>query len=75
MFYKVCKDEEYWTDYKHGDGKASCMDMSTNWCNNFGDYSIEARRACPVACGLCSAGEWEFKTYLTSPFQTVFMLA
>ena len=24
----VCEDDPTWTDFKHGDGKASCMDLS-----------------------------------------------
>ena len=45
-------------DNQYGDGKSSCVDMTANpgWCQNYGDYSIEAKRACPKSCGVCSTG-------------------
>ena len=51
-----CEDDIDWTDFKYGDGKASCMDMTYDWCTNYGEYSHEAQRACPLTCGLCLTG-------------------
>ena len=27
--------------------------MTLDWCENQGNYSIEAKRACPKACKIC----------------------
>ena len=48
-----CKDDETWTDHQYGNGKSKCPDMIPDYCNNFGEYSIEAKGACPKACGVC----------------------
>ena len=49
-----CKDDDGWIDNKYeGDGTSKCSDMTPDWCNNHGDYSTEARRACPKTCGIC----------------------
>ncbi len=49
-----CKDDSNWTDNKLGDGNLRCADMNTDWCENYGDYSTEAKEFCPSACGVCS---------------------
>ena len=49
-----CQDDPYWRDSKYGgDGNARCIDLTLDWCNNHGEYSKEAQRACPASCGLC----------------------
>jgi len=51
-----CADDPNWRDNSYGGtGTAVCVDMKSNpsWCTNHGDYSTEARRACPVSCGVC----------------------
>ena len=49
-----CQDDPYWRDSKYGgDGNARCIDLTLDWCNNHGQYSKEAQRACPASCGLC----------------------
>ena len=49
----LCEDDENWKDSDHGDGLGRCADMTEDWCQNHGDYSTEAKRACPKACGVC----------------------
>ena len=49
-----CQDDPRWRDSKYGgDGNARCIDLTLDWCNNHGQYSKEAQRACPASCGLC----------------------
>ena len=56
-----CEDNLSWTDYKYGDGKDKCINLTLNWCNNGNgefteqqlNYAKEARKNCPRACGLC----------------------
>jgi len=56
-----CEDNLSWTDYKYGDGKDKCINLTLNWCNNGNgeftqeqlNYAEEARKNCPRACGLC----------------------
>jgi hypothetical protein len=51
-----CADDPFWTDFKHGDGKAKCENLTRKWCNDGdgnSDYAIEARRACPFSCQIC----------------------
>ena len=48
-----CKDDPNWYDAEYGDGKGKCVDMTTDWCQNHGEYSSEAKRACPKKCGVC----------------------
>ena len=48
-----CIDDLKWVDTKYGDGKSRCPDMTKEWCQNHGDYSLEAKRACPNTCGAC----------------------
>ena len=49
-----CKDDDTWIDDKYGGtGSSKCSDMIPDLCNNYGDYSTEARRVCPKACGIC----------------------
>jgi len=53
---QVCVDDLTWTDHKYGgDGTGDCAEMRLHpdWCTEYGDYSLEAQRACPVACGVC----------------------
>jgi len=50
---KLCKDDENWNDSSYGDGSTKCADMKYDWCQNFGDYSTEAKRGCPKTCGVC----------------------
>merc|ERR1719491_2740476 len=57
----VCTDDNQWVDSKFGGTGTSKCNSGTNggvaanptWCLDYGEYSAEARRACPVACGLC----------------------
>jgi len=50
----VCEDDLSWVDDKYdGDGASTCADLKFKWCYNYGEYSAEARRACPKTCGLC----------------------
>lgn len=52
----VCEDDPDWVDDKFdGDGASTCADLKIKWCYNYGEYSAEARRACPKTCGLCMA--------------------
>ena len=55
-----CEDDRNWRDTLHGDGKDSCDSMNPDFCTNHGEYSIEAKRACPRACGVCSYGNTRF---------------
>ena len=48
-----CIDDMNWKDSKYGDGKSKCSDMTQDWCQNRGDYSIEALKSCPRSCGVC----------------------
>jgi len=50
---KQCIDDLRWVDTEYGDGKSRCPDMTQEWCQNHGDYSQEAKRACPRKCGVC----------------------
>ena len=50
---EICQDDQNWVDSKFGDGKGNCKDMTIDWCENQGNYSIEAKRACPKACKVC----------------------
>ena len=61
-FHK-CEDDRNWRDNLHGDGKDSCNSMNPDFCTNHGEYSIEAKRACPRACGVCSYGNKNFWQY------------
>ena len=58
-----CEDDRNWRDILHGDGKDSCDSMNPDFCTNHGEYSIEAKRACPRACGVCSYGNKRFWQY------------
>ena len=50
----LCEDDENWKDTEYGISPyVSCADMIDDWCQNYGDYSTEAKRACPKACGVC----------------------
>ena len=51
---KQCKDDENWTDSKYGEGLFKCSDMTLDDCENYAEYSAEARRACPEACNDCN---------------------
>ena len=53
-----CKDDPNWYDAEYGDGKGKCVDMTTDWCQKHGEYSSEAKRACPRKCGVCDGGKW-----------------
>ena len=53
VIFAACRDDPRWRDDKYGDGKDKCKDLTLDWCNNKGKYSIEAREACPKSCGLC----------------------
>ena len=48
-----CVDDLKWVDTKYGDGKSRCPDMTREWCQDHGDYSIEAKKACPRSCKVC----------------------
>ena len=48
-----CVDDLKWVDAKYGDGKSRCPDMTREWCQDHGDYSVEARKACPRSCKIC----------------------
>ena len=48
-----CKDDPTWNDAKYGDGLGKCVDMTSDWCQLHGDYSLEAQRACPKTCKVC----------------------
>ena len=48
-----CIDDVNWRDSKYGDGKLKCSDMKLDWCQDNGDYSIEALKSCPRSCGVC----------------------
>ena len=50
---EICQDDQNWVDSKFGDGKGKCEDMTLDWCENQGNYSTEAKRACPKACKVC----------------------
>merc|ERR1712151_840600 len=56
----VCEDDPNWWDSEYGDGGSQCKSgpsggvvANPDWCTDYGDYSTEARRACPLACGVC----------------------
>jgi len=51
-----CVDDLKWVDTKYGDGKSRCPDMTREWCQDHGDYSIEAKKACPRSCKVCQGG-------------------
>ena len=51
-----CSDDHDWKDSEYGDGKNICRDLSLEWCENFQNYSNEAKRACPKTCGVCGRG-------------------
>ena len=54
-----CQDDLNWRDTKYGNGEDTCATMTEKMCNtpwNYGEYSAEARRACPRACRVCSGG-------------------
>jgi len=59
-----CEDDRNWRDTLHGDGKDSCDSMNPDFCTNHGEYAIEAKRACPRACGVCSYGNTRFLVIL-----------
>lgn len=70
---KACSDDPDWIDRKYGSGTSKCnsgdrggIAGNPTWCTTLGYYSVEARRACPLACGLCQKGETIAipKTYL-----------
>lgn len=53
-----CDDDDSWTDWQYGSGTSDCNDVAQNpsWCTlgpEYGGYSYEARRACPMACEVC----------------------
>mmetsp|Transcript_10070 Transcript_10070/g.16828 ORF Transcript_10070/g.16828 Transcript_10070/m.16828 type:complete len:936 (-) Transcript_10070:368-3175(-) len=55
-----CLDDDTWLDSEYGYGGAGCnsgaqggVAANPTWCTDYGDYSTEAQRACPAACGLC----------------------
>jgi len=50
----VCQDDETWTDFLYGDATSKCIDLTDDWCKNYGDYSTDAQLACPKSCGLCT---------------------
>merc|ERR1740121_2330190 len=49
---KVCHDFEFTI------GSFSCPFVASfpEYCTEFGDFSTEAQRQCPLTCGLCSEG-------------------
>ena len=47
---KACRDDINWVDDAYG---IKCSHMFDDWCQNYGDWSSEAQRYCPVACGVC----------------------
>ena len=50
-----CADDPFWTDFKYGNGKDKCTDLTSQWCNDVtvAGYATEAQRACPFSCQLC----------------------
>ena len=47
----MCKDDPGWLDTQYGeDSNSSCADMIPHLC------SLEAKRYCPEACGVCYSG-------------------
>jgi hypothetical protein len=57
---KACVDDATWVDSLHGTGKHGCSSgaqggVAANpaWCTQFGQYSDDVQKNCPVACGLC----------------------
>ena len=65
----MCKDDPNWDDVDYGDGKGKCVDMTTDWCQNHGEYSSEAKRACPRTCGVCEGKEINYmKRYMSVKF-------
>ena len=57
LYTETCEDDPNWRDSKYGgDGTDRCSDMTYHFCNDFGKYSTEAKRACPKTCGVCSYG-------------------
>lgn len=64
----MCADDPSWEDTRYGDGNATCATLAQNraWCNNYDRYSAEARRACPLACGVCGCRDtpgWKDTVY------------
>ena len=57
---ETCEDDPNWQDTKFGDatiGVNGCADINQEWCNGYGEYSAEARRACPKTCHSCLSGQ------------------
>ena len=57
---ETCEDDPKWHDTKYGDGSDRCSTMTYELCNYPGNYSSEAKRACPKSCGVCSIGIPEY---------------
>ena len=52
-----CVDDGHWRDSKFGDGTSDCEGIEAHadramLCRDHGDWSAEARRACPCACSV-----------------------
>ena len=63
---EICQDDQNWVDSKFGDGLGKCKDMTLDWCENQGNYSIEAKRACPKACKVCKGEFYDLIYFLRS---------
>ena len=61
---EICQDDQNWVDSKFGDGLGKCKDMTLDWCENQGNYSIEAKRACPKACKVCKGEFYDLIYFL-----------
>ena len=53
VFIIVCRDDPNWKDNNYGDGSSGCAHMTPDWCENYGDYSTEAKEFCPSKCDSC----------------------
>ena len=40
--------------------------MTTDWCQNHGEYSSEAKRACPRKCEVCGGNYAKINYFLYS---------
>jgi len=51
----ACVDNMTWNDSLYGDGTTNChgMKADASLCKDHGNYSTEASKQCPVACGTC----------------------
>ena len=55
VFDIECKDDPDWKDNKYGNGKTKCTDIVLGDCDPADEYSIEATKFCPLACGVCTS--------------------